>query len=411
MTSKPETINVYDPAFYFEFRDLSLKMEKKPLVLFFGRKTFSDNTKYLFLACVRNHPDFEVKWCTWDKDLHRTLKEHGLPSLLLSEDFQTSVNVLLEAAAAVFCENTHTALVGMPLLRGCLAGAKKIQLWHGISVKRLDLMITQEMNLLDKGFRTNCIGASDFDCMASSSSHLDLFWVKAFGSSHLLRVGQPRNEVLVRDAYAEEFIGAILKPEDEALFRSDAKKILVTPTWQRHNPHWISTDHFYEQLEKLGAAYHLVFCVKQHPFLAVKPQQETTAKRYKHVLFLDAGFDVYPWMNTFSGLITDYSSIMFDFILTQKPVFTYEIPPSKRLNFEPDYSLVPDIAFAYTFHEENLEAQLLLGLGEHPLIASQQAMADALYETDPAESSAKLMGYLNQVTHAAVNKQIQIQHL
>lgn len=411
MTSKPETLNVYDPGLFFEFRDVSLKMPKKPLVLFFGRKTFSDNTKYLFLACVRQNPSFEVMWCTWDSHLHHTLEQHGLPSLLITQDFQTTVNLCLEAAAAVFCENTHTALQGVPLLRGCLAGAKKIQLWHGISVKRMDLMILHDMNMLDKSFRNNCVGTTGFDCMASSSSQLDHFWLHAFGVQHMLRVGQARNEVIVRESHAEEFIGAILTPQEEALFASNARKILVAPTWQRGPAPWISSDDFHAQLERLGHEHHLFFCVKQHPFAAVKSDKPQAKRQYKHVLFLDAGLDVYPWLNAFSALITDYSSIMFDFILTRKPVLTFDIPPHVRLNFEPDYSLVPDIAFSYGFDKASLQSQLLLSLDAHPHAQAQQGMVEALYETDPAHSCHKLVTYLSQVTHDAVHKAIQVEHI
>ena len=74
MSGTTQTINPLDPALYFEFEHLSRKVEKKPIVLFFGRKTFSDNTKYLFLACVRANPNFQVMWCTWDKNLHDSLK-------------------------------------------------------------------------------------------------------------------------------------------------------------------------------------------------------------------------------------------------------------------------------------------------------------------------------------------------
>ena len=163
MSGITQTINPLEPALYFEFEHLSRKVEKKPIVLFFGRKTFSDNTKYLYLACVRANPSFQVMWCTWDKNLHDTLKQFDLPCMLLNQDLKTSTTLLLEAAAAVFCENPYVALQGLPMFRGCLAGAKKIQLWHGVSVKQLDLMLIQHLSVLDKLFRNNIVAASDID--------------------------------------------------------------------------------------------------------------------------------------------------------------------------------------------------------------------------------------------------------
>ena len=141
-----EKINLDNPSLYQEFKSLSEKTSKKPLVLFFGRSTFSDNTKYLFLACQRANPSFEIKWCTAEKRLHEKLLQHGLPSFLVNQDWRETVNLFLDAACAVYCENPYSALWSLPLLRGCLSGATQIQLWHGISVKHLDLMLIPHEN-------------------------------------------------------------------------------------------------------------------------------------------------------------------------------------------------------------------------------------------------------------------------
>ena len=411
MTAETYTVDLKDPALFSDFRDLSLKVRKRPLVLFFGRPTFSDNTKYLFLSCIQTSPGFEVMWCTWDKALHETLRHHQLPSILMSENIKDTVDLLLEAAAAVFCENTASAYMALPVVKGCLEGAKKIQLWHGISVKHLDLMLTRKMNLLDRNLRQNTIGATDFDFIASSSAALDPFWYRAFGSRNILRVGQPRNEVLVRNADDNEFIGAILSPEEQEPFAAGAPKFLIAPTWQRNKPLWTSSDQFYGALETIGLQSNCYFYIKQHPFLANRPGSNQSTQKYRHVIFMSPSIDIYPWMRHFSALITDYSSIMFDFLLTGKPVLTYSIPASQRLSFEPDYSLVPDIAFSYAFDEESFAPILAHALNEHPMRDKQRAMCDALYETDPSESCNKLNRFLEECVSENINKPVSIYNL
>jgi CDP-glycerol glycerophosphotransferase (TagB/SpsB family) len=195
------------------------------------------------------------------------------------------------------------------------------------------------------------------------------------------------------------------------VFASSATKVLIAPTWQRVNPHWISTDGFHATLEELGKKNNMFFCIKQHPFSAVNQKTDKSKKRYEHVLFLDAGFDVYPWMNSFSALITDYSSIMFDFMLTEKPVLTYAIPSDKKLSFEPDYSLVPDVPFTYEFDEKTLESQLLQSIQTHPKLTAQKTMVEALYETETSQSSTQLISFLDQVVHDATDNPFQIQNL
>ena len=51
------------------------------------------------------------------------------------------LHLLLHAAVALFCVNPHESLRGSVALNACLDGAKKIQLWHSVSVKQLSLML------------------------------------------------------------------------------------------------------------------------------------------------------------------------------------------------------------------------------------------------------------------------------
>src|SRR4051812_27750805 len=132
-----------EAAIYEEFAELSRHTVKRSIVLFFGRGAFSDNTKYLFLATVKAMPDHEVVWCTWSKPLQAQLTARGFKAIDLAANPQRSFNLFLYAAVAVFCENPATALSLNSTLSGSLAGAKKIQLWHGVSVKHLDLMLIE----------------------------------------------------------------------------------------------------------------------------------------------------------------------------------------------------------------------------------------------------------------------------
>jgi len=391
-----------------DFSTLSIKVKKKPLALFFGRETFSDNTKYLFLSCARNKPDFDFMWCTWNQDLHSTLLQNNLPSFFLGGDIKITIELMLEASVAVFCENPWTAFKGIPFLKECLAGAKLVQLWHGVSVKHLDLMLIPRLNVLDNNFRSAICAASTVDYLSSSSSRLDGFWQQAFGIQNLLRVGQPRNEVILRDPFDLEYIGSMLSDSEAKKFESSEINILVAPTWQRGNPTWLTTGPFYAALEAIGNAHNFNFFLKLHPFLRGQVQENIFHEKFKRITFLDAGLDIYPWLKIFSALITDYSSIMFDYILTGNPVLTYEINEDSRLPFEPDFSLVPDIPFSYKFQEKTLTETLLSALNGHSLRQAQNDMASAIYETEPLQSSKKLLTFIAKLTHETAGKRSTI---
>lgn len=389
-------------ALYQEFVELSQKTVKRPIVLFFGRATFSDNTKYLYLATAKAMPDHEVVWCTAHKPLVAELARHGLKVFDFSADPLRTLNLFLHTAVAVFCENPAAALSLTSSLSGVLDGAKKIQLWHGISVKHLDLLLLEHQNVRDPQFRRQLRMATRVDFLLSTSSHLDSFWLRAFGCTHLVRAGQPRNEAVVRPPTAAEMIGAELPPAQAAILNSSTrKKILLAPTWQRGEPLYIWTQPFFARLAKWAAANNATVFVKLHPFLMQATMPKDLGDR---LFFLGAGVDVYPWMAKCDAMITDYSSIMFDFLLTGKPIFTFNSRTQVAWGFEPDYTLIPEGEFRYEFDATNFEQVIDANLAAHPLAAAQRELAGKLYETPPADACAQLVSVIQELSRAAVDK-------
>src|SRR5205085_105156 len=73
-TPAGEPYPITEELAYFEFAELSQRTLKRPLVLFFGRPTFADNTKYLYLAALKANTGCEVIWCGFNKPLLTQLK-------------------------------------------------------------------------------------------------------------------------------------------------------------------------------------------------------------------------------------------------------------------------------------------------------------------------------------------------
>ncbi len=388
-----------------ELEELSRKTYKRPLVLFFGRSTFSDNTKYLYLEAVRSLGDCDVVWCTSHPPLAAELAAHGLPCLDMTADPAVTTRELLQCSVAVFCENMLSAFHFNPALAGALAGAQKIQLWHGISVKHLDLMLLPHANVLDTAWRRTIRFAARPNLFLSTSSRLDSFWVRAHGGSQLVRAGQPRNTVLFRDPTPQELIGAHVSAAQQAILDDPSKRrVLVAPTWKRGQGLFTSSSAFHARLTTWARANDTVVFLKAHPFMAAAERPASVPGVFE---VLDATVDVYPWLTRFDALVTDYSSIMFDFLLTGRPIFTYE-QRTPTFAFEPDWSLIPDTPFRYGFDEATMEAVMAANLDAHPMAESQRQLAAELYETDPATANADLLRVIVACHEAAVDRPVDV---
>jgi CDP-glycerol glycerophosphotransferase len=377
---------------------ISKRVKKRPLVLFFGRNTFADNTKYLYLKAVSEKRDYEVLWCTVEGELAASLKKAGLPVHHVGKNMDASLDLLLHAAVAVFCVNPNESLRGSFALTACLDGAKKLQLWHGVSVKHLLLTLIPHISVRELVNRRAWEFASRADYVLSTAATFDAYWRNVFGCKTLVRAGFPRNEVILRGATKHELIGCELPDSMQALLAGSQKKVLVVPTWQRERPTWLTSEECLVGLSQLGQKKGITFFVKAHP-----TYQATGGDTHEigGLQILNPGVDVYPLMSSFDALVTDYSSIQFDFLLTGKPVLSLDLKPGEHQSFEPDWSLVPNVDFRHRFGSQNFEARLHEALYSDGLADARRDMCSKLFETDPLEASSALLRLIGRLVKEA----------
>ncbi len=208
-----------------------------------------------------------------------------------------------------------------------------IQTWHGTPLKKLALDLEQismegEVSLADykKKFAEN---TETWDYLVSQNSYSTYIFRRAFAfQGTMLEVGYPRNDILFRDNHT----AAVLTIKKKLKLPLDKKLILYAPTW-RDNEHLghlkykFSSAMDYNYLkDTLAKDYCLL--VKAHYLVG----EESNLGLYDGFLhYFDASCDIAELYLVSDMLITDYSSVMFDYSLLDRPMifFTYDLEQYK----------------------------------------------------------------------------------
>ncbi|WP_052118477.1 CDP-glycerol glycerophosphotransferase family protein [Erwinia oleae] len=371
------------------FEKISLRMSKRPRVLFFDRESFADNCKYLYLYMVRHCPEIEVIWCSYTPKVIAELTAAGLPCLDMNANVEETIKTFLQAAVAIFCVNPSQSLGRNEFLQASLKGAAQIQLWHGVSVKQLMLRLVPFISMSDPDAWTLIRWATQPDYFLSTASVFDSFWRDCFACRQLIRAAYPRNEVLIRPAQGHELINASLAATAEKALSGQKKTLLLAPTWQRNKGTALYETRFLIPLLKYAAKNNIEVFLKSHAYST--NINDFSGMKVPHFHVIADNLDIYPHLRRFDLLVTDYSSIAFDFLLTGKPVLMQDIPPGSHELFEPDYSLLPgDGSWRHLFTHDTIHEVIENALYHDDKQAARANIVRQLFETETTDASRRL---------------------
>ena len=279
---------------------------------------FSDNAKYLFLYCSSLN-EINCCWITKNKVLVENLRNDGLKAY-----YKYSIMGLwLSISSKVYIYDSRT---------GCInhftsAGAYKVSLWHGSPLKTIDRDITVKNNAFYIGNHTwglkrylvRIIMPEWFvvaDLMIATSDKVKGYFNSAFGSKKIEVTGYPRNDIISNPNLYRKY----LMFEQNIIHSLSTKKtILYAPTFRDTDRFERETPIEWERLNNLLKKNDTTFLIKlhRHDYSIIMKEN------YSHIRVLDNESDMYPLFSKVDLLITDYSSIFFDFLLTDKPVLFY----------------------------------------------------------------------------------------
>ena len=295
-------------------RYLFKRKTSRPLVILYGHK-LNGNLLALYRYVNEHQQPWETRFLTLDPDYARERSDlNPLLALRLRD--------MIRVAMADCIVTDHGLHAMFPLLY--LTNIRFADVWHGVPFK----------GFVPASFRVQ----HRYDQIWVSSPAMRDLWCQKFGfdPDRVFVTGYGRTDTLLQyDAEREQI-------RDRYGLHHDRKVILFAPTWahedaqRSESPFGHSLEAFVEHLQHMAQTHNATVLIRHH----LNSAQARATHSAEHVRVLPAADypDAEEILAISDCLITDWSSIAFDFMAIRKPIIFLDVPAP----FEHGFSLPPD---------------------------------------------------------------------
>lgn len=316
---------------------------KKILFASDSRTEMEGNFKFVYSELQRQNKDFTYRYLL--KGSTSVKKSYG-EIIGLAYNLATSKYILLD--------DFYPMVYPLKIRKG----AELIQLWHAVGAfKKFGFSRVG----LPGGPKPSSINHKNYTKAIVSSKSVIKHYAEGFGipEKNIEATGIPRTDIFYNDKYVKETKDKLYK--EYPIFK-EKKVILFAPTFRGPGQQTAYYPLDYLTLEKIYNALHedYIFLFKIHPF--VKNIWEIP-EEYRNFFY---DFSSYREINDLllitDILITDYSSVCFEFALLNKPMIFYA-PDMEEYTSERDfyYDYKSFIPGPYVKSEEELLQIILKG--------------------------------------------------
>lgn len=308
----------------YKIRGIGQKVDNN-MILFntFNGKSYSDSPKSIYLYMLNNdeYKDYKFVWAFKNPEKYEFLKNNK-NTMIIKQGTREYEKYMSKSKYWIF--NYRVADHQYPKKNQVY-----VQCWHGTPLKRLGYDLENTENVLNTTkeirfkYRTD---AKKFKYILSPSKFATEKFISAWNLKELgrentiIEEGYPRNDFLYN--YTEQDVKNI--KEKLNIDKLNKKVILYAPTW-RDNQHKSGVGYTYktevdfDKLQKeLGQDYIILF--RAHYLVA----NDFNFEKYNGFIFDVSSIDDINELYIISDmLITDYSSVFFDFANLRKPIIFY----------------------------------------------------------------------------------------
>ncbi len=346
--------------------------KRRGRILFIGREgQFGDNVKYLFLHACQNPGDHEIAFWSESPALSDQLSRHGLPHV--ASDSWRGLWYLLTASRVV--------VDNIPWIRHqkyhLLLGAHVFQCWHGCPLKKIerddDGKLGQDTPPLLRLYHWAQGRYPAYDTVLSPSPFFTrLAFATAFKAARIVEDDYPRNAPLHGRRLPGEEIGtdAVLITRVRSLKEDGGKIILYMPTFRAYGVQSALDEVMnFPALERLAEKHAAWIVLKLHPLA-----KKALGSLPERIIEYHSERDIYPLLPHVDILITDYSSIYFDFLHLDRPILFYPYDLQRYLRDDRRmYVNYEDMAPGPICRDfQSLEQELAMALAGHDLYEAER---------------------------------------
>jgi CDP-glycerol glycerophosphotransferase len=316
-------------GFYKKYGNLPLE-NKMVVSNFFGSK-YGCNPKYVVEQVLKENLPIDIVWLVRNKEQYAD--SDIFPSKIRLVEY-SSEDAMKELATAKVWLNNQRLIYHLRKGLTKKEGQCYIQTWHGsLGIKKLDADV-KNFNTPEKQMWVDMAkyDSATMDYMLSNSTFEDNILPPALWfNNKLLKVGHPRNDVFF---YPEEDLNSIKTKVYSALEIDENKKMILYVPSFRDDSSIEGYNLDYKDLvddvkKRFGGDW--VVVIRLHP--RAKSKSEMLIPNEEYIVDGTLYPDVQELLVSAEIAITDYSSCIFDFMLSGKPGFIYA-PDVEKYNLD-----------------------------------------------------------------------------
>lgn len=281
----------------------------------FGGKNYSDSPKYIYEYMQENYPTLNYIW-VFKKPEDNVIMGNAKKVKKGSKAYYDAYS-----KAKFWVTNAR-----LPLYLNKKENQVYIQTWHGTPLKRLanDMKVVRMPGTTTANYKKNFYAeTSRWDYLVSPNRYSTDIFKTAFwmDDERNWEIGYPRNDVLVNRHDDQAYIEKIKK---ELNLPKDKKVIMYAPTWRddefvKKGKYLFELKINLENLQKeIGEEY--VILLRMHYLIS----NALDLSGYEDFAIDVSNYnDISELYLISDALITDYSSVMFDFGILKRPQFFF----------------------------------------------------------------------------------------